>query len=272
MKVTGPIGVFDSGYGGLTVLQSIREKLGQYDYLYFGDNARAPYGNRSFEEVYTFTKEAVQYLFDQGCPLVILACNTASAKALRSIQQNDLKEMAPDNRVLGVIRPSAEVIGMYSQTGVIGLLATQGTVQSNSYQLELQKFFPNVDLIQKACPGWVTLIERGEIHSEVGMETIQRDVMSLVELDPMIDTILLGCTHYPIIQSEIQKIVGDQIRVVSQGEIVAESLAEYLVRHPQMEERLSQNGQLHVHTSGDATEFAHQAQQILGIELNVQSI
>ena len=272
MKSRGPIGVFDSGYGGLTVLQSIREKLGQYDYLYFGDNARAPYGNRSFDEVYQFTKEAVQYLFDQGCPLVILACNTASAKALRSIQQNDLADMAPDNRVLGVIRPSAEVIGTFSKSGVIGLLATQGTVQSNSYQLELEKFFPEVQLIQKACSSWVTLIEKGAIHSPEGLDAIREDVCSLVNEDLNLDTILLGCTHYPIIQKEIQEIVGAEIRVVSQGEIVAQSLVEYLERHPKMEERLSQEGSLRVRTSGDEKEFARQAKQLLGIQLDVQSI
>ena len=272
MKSRGPIGVFDSGYGGLTVLQSIREKLGQYDYLYFGDNARAPYGNRSFDEVYQFTKEAVQYLFDQGCPLVILACNTASAKALRSIQQNDLADMAPDNRVLGVIRPSAEVIGTFSKSGVIGLLATQGTVQSNSYQLELEKFFPEVQLIQKACSSWVTLIEKGAIHSPEGLDAIREDVCSLVNEDLNLDTILLGCTHYPIIQKEIQEIVGAEIRVVSQGEIVAQSLVEYLDRHPKMEERLSQEGSLRVRTSGDEKEFARQAKQLLGIQLDVQSI
>ncbi len=268
----GAIGVFDSGYGGLTVLQSIRKLLPQYDYLYFGDNARAPYGDRPFEEVYEFTREAVQYLFDQGCPLVLLACNTASAKALRSIQQNDLQQMAATNRVLGVIRPSAEVVGGYSKSGVVGLLATKGTVQSDSYRLELEKFSPGVKLVQKACPNWVTKIENGSIHSEQGLNMIAEDVQSLLEMNAEIDTILLGCTHYPIIKSEIESVVGPSIKVVSQGEIVGESLIDYLDRHPEIETRLCKNGKLEVRTSGSVTDFNRQVKQLLAIQLDAKSI
>ena len=272
MNLTGPIGVFDSGYGGLTVLQSIRERLPQYDYLYFGDNAKAPYGNRSFDEVYEYTKSAVQYLFDQGCPLVILACNTASAKALRSIHQNDLEKMAPNNRVLGVIRPSAEIIGSYSKSGVVGLLATVGTVQSNSYLLELQKFSPEVSLVQQACPDWVSLIEKGNIQSAEGRAIIEKEVNNLLSQNPSIDTILLACTHYPIIQNEIEQIAGSGVKVVSQGEIVAASLEDYLDRHVEIQNRISNTGQLKVFTSGDAKEFVRQAKELLSIDLDVQSI
>lgn len=272
MKNKSAIGVFDSGFGGLTVLNSLRKRLPDYDFIYFGDNDKAPYGNRSFEEVYQFTKHAVQYLFDKGCPLVILACNTASAKALRSIQQNDLMYMGADKRVLGVIRPSAEIIGSLTKTGHIGLLATQGTVQSNSYALELQKFFPDISLTQFACPRWVPLIENGTVHSLEGLKVIKEDIQSLLEIDGSIDTILLGCTHYPIIQKEIQEFVGENIQVVAQGDIVANSLVTYLSRHPEFETKLSKSSELLVLTSGDTNDFSEKAKLLLGENFEVFNI
>jgi len=231
----GPIGVFDSGYGGLTILDEFRKRLPEYDYLYLGDNARAPYGTRSYDVVYEYTLQAVKELFSRGCELVILACNTASAKALRSIQQRDLPGIDPEKRVLGVIRPSAEIIGEYTKTGHIGVLATKGTVNSESYVIEIGHFSPDSKVVQHACPMWVPLIENSEHHSEFGKGFIKTDVEALLKQDPEIDTIVLGCTHYPLIQEYIESIVPDGIRVVSQGAIVADSLAEYLERHPWME-------------------------------------
>ncbi len=272
MKMKQAIGVFDSGYGGLTILKAIRERLPQYDFIYFGDNKRAPYGNRPYEEVYRFTKEAVQFLFDHGCPLVILACNTASAKALRSIQQNDLKIIAPKNRILGVIRPSAEAMGEWTISKHIGLLATHGTVSSNSYALELKKFFPDVKLTQLACPKWVPMIENGTIHSPLGTKVIKESVEHLLEMDPCIDTLVLGCTHYPIIQEEVQKAAGNDVKVISQGEVVADRLVDYLKRHPEMETRLTKDGILDVLTSGNATVFEEQAERLLQMKFEVKTI
>lgn len=238
----GPIGVFDSGFGGLTVLSRIRERLPQYDYLYLGDNARAPYGSRSFDMVYQFTLEAVKELFDRGCPLVILACNTASAEALRTIQQNDLPHMSdPTRRVLGVIRPTAEAVGKLTQTGHIGLFATRATVNSRSYQMEIDRLHKGIVCNSHACPMWVYLIENGEKDTPGADYFIKRETETLLAEDPNIDTIILACTHYPLIADQIRKYVPENIKLVSQGGIVADSLADYLERHPEMEQRLTRN-------------------------------
>lgn len=239
IAMKGPIGVFDSGYGGLTILSSLERLLPGYDYVYLGDNARAPYGSRSFETVYAYTREAVQWFFRQGCPLVILACNTASAKALRNIQQIDLPQWAPNNRVLGVIRPSAEVIGSYTISGQIGILATNGTVRSESYPIEIQKFFPKVKVWQQSCPLWVPLIETGEFQDPASDPFIAKYTEALMAQSPDIDTILLACTHYPLIADRIKRFLPSSARVLDQGDIVARSLESYLQRHPEMEVRIT---------------------------------
>jgi glutamate racemase len=255
----GPIGVFDSGYGGLTILSDIRKRLPQYDYLYLGDNARAPYGTRSFDVVYEYTLQAVRELFDRGCHLVILACNTASAKALRTIQQQDLPALAPDKRVLGVIRPSTEILGELTATGHVGVLATEGTVRSESYVIELHKFSPDTVVNQQACPMWVPLIENSRHFSEAGKLFIREDVETLLKTDPLIDVILLGCTHYPLVQSYLEQIVPPQVKIVSQGAIVAKSLEDYLVRHPEMEIRCSKNGTIEFLTTENNKTFDEKA-------------
>ncbi|MEN9303186.1 MAG: glutamate racemase [Bacteroidota bacterium] len=272
MQKMGPIGVFDSGYGGLTILSEIRKRLPEYDFLYLGDNARAPYGNRSFEVIYEFTLEAVKYLFSQGCPLVILACNTASAKALRSIQQNDLEKIAPSNRVLGVIRPSTEEVDALTKSKHVGILATTGTVQSSSYVLELHKFAPEVVVEQHACPMWVPLIENNYHEHPAGKMLIEEDVRLLLQKDAAIDTILLACTHYPILKETIQRIVGERINVVAQGPIVAEKLALYLQAHPEIESRLSKNSTCHYSTSENAYVFEQKAAQFLGEEISARTV
>jgi glutamate racemase len=268
----GPIGIFDSGYGGLTILADIQERLPQYDYLYLGDNARAPYGTRSFDVVYEFTLQAVNELFDRGCELVILACNTASAKALRSIQQRDLPMIAPDKRVLGVIRPSTEIVGELSTSKVIGILATQGTVKSNSYEIEINKFSPEAKVIQHACPLWVPLIENNEHNSVDGKAFIKKDVDALIAKDPALDTIVLGCTHYPVVKEYIESIVPAGVSVIAQGKIVAESLADYLQRHPDMEERCSKEGTLRFLTSESTEEFDGNASVYLKQEVQSEHI
>jgi glutamate racemase len=255
MMRTGPIGVFDSGYGGLTVLRSLVDRLPQYDYLYLGDNARAPYGHRSFSTIYEYTLQAVKWFFDQGCPLVILACNTASAKALRTIQQEDLPRLAPDNRVLGVIRPTAEVMGHHTDTGHVGILATPGTVQSDSYVLEMAKFFPEVKVHQQACPLWVPLIEQGE-HAGPGADYfVKKDLDALLAQSADTDLILLACTHYPLLEPKIRQYLPADKKVLTQGTIVAGSLAEYLVRHPEMESRLGKSGTVRFYTTDDPASF-----------------
>lgn len=251
----GPIGVFDSGYGGLTILKSLRQRLGDYDFLYLGDNARAPYGPRSFDLIYRFTLQAVRELFSRGCPLVILACNTASAKALRSIQQNDLPEIDPDRRVLGVIRPTVEVIGSISDNGHVGLMATQGTVASHSYRLECEKLFPSVALTELACPMWVPIVEYGEAESDGADYFVKKYVDRIFEEDPEIDTLVLGCTHYPLLLPKIRKAVPEGINIVAQGELVADSLADYLLRHPEMERRLSRGGGVEYLTTENSGKF-----------------
>lgn len=249
------IGVFDSGYGGLTVLRSLVDTLPQYDYLYLGDNARSPYGPRSFETVYQYTLESVTWLFKQGCPLVILACNTASAKALRTIQQRDLPHMAEGLRVLGVIRPTTEVLGTYSSTKEVGILATKGTVNSGSYLIEMAKFFPEVKLYQQACPMWVPLIENNE-HLSPGADYFVREYVDQLNAQSQhIDTFLLACTHYPLLASKIQEAAGTGIRVISQGEIVANSLVDYLHRHPEIEQKLSREGKRLFYTTDDPSDF-----------------
>ncbi|PHR25994.1 MAG: glutamate racemase [Fluviicola sp.] len=255
----GPIGVFDSGYGGLTILAELREKLPDYDYLYLGDNARAPYGTRSFDVVYEFTLQAVQELFDRGCHLVILACNTASAKALRTIQQKDLPIIAPGKRVLGVIRPSTEIIGSITKSKHIGVLATQGTVASNSYVIEIAKFSPESNVVQQACPMWVPLIENNEHETEAGREFIRKDIEELLHKDDQIDTLVLGCTHYPVLKSFIESIVPSHVNVVGQGGIVADSLASYLNRHPEIESNCLKNGTVSYLTSENTEEFDRNA-------------
>jgi glutamate racemase len=262
-----PIGVFDSGYGGLTVLKEMVARLPQYDYIYLGDNARAPYGNRSFETVYHYTLQCVQWLFQEGCPLVILACNTASAKALRTIQQKDLPRIAPDNRVLGVIRPTSEVVGNYTRTGNVGILATRGTVLSESYPIEIAKFFPELRVFQQACPLWVPLVENNE-HDKPGADYFVKEYMDLLhDKCPEIDTVLLACTHYPLLKDKIAPFLPAGSRIVSQGEIVAASLADYLQRHPEMENRLSKSGSLQFFTTDSTEDFNNHASVFYGKEL-----
>ena len=252
--VQQPIGVFDSGYGGLTVLKEMVRRLPQYDYLYLGDNGRAPYGNRSFETVYEYTLQSVQWLFAQGCPLVVLACNTASAKALRTIQQLDLPRIAPHNRVLGVIRPTTEIVGRYTRTGKVGVLATRGTVLSQSYPIEIAKFFPDIRVYQMACPMWVPLIENNE-HDKPGADYFVRAyTRQLLSQAEGIDTVLLGCTHYPLLKEKIAANLPPGTRIISQGEIVADSLADYLQRHPEIESRCSRNGGFIRYYTTDSTE------------------
>ena len=250
-----PIGVFDSGYGGLTVLKELTALLPQYDYLYMGDNARAPYGGRSFQTVYEYTLQAVKWFFEQGCPLVILACNTASAKALRTIQQIDLPQLAPQKRVLGVIRPSAEVIGNFTISKQVGILGTQGTIQSGSYILEIQKFFPGVQVFQQACPLWVPLIENNEYLSDGADYFVQKNIQSLLSKAQNIDTILLACTHYPLLLQKILKYMPDGVNIVSHGPIVAQSLKDYLLRHPEIEATCSKNSELAFFTTDTAEDF-----------------
>ena len=253
---TAPIGIFDSGYGGLTVFRSIVQQLPQYDYLYLGDNARSPYGPRSFETVYQYTLQCVEWFFRQGCPLVILACNTASAKALRTIQQKDLPQMPdPTRRVLGVIRPTTEVIGRYTKSGKVGILGTRGTEQSDSYPIEIGKFWPGLQVYQQACPMWVPLVENNEHLGDGADYFVQEYLQALYRQDQDIDTLLLACTHYPLLQSKIAQYARPGSTILGQGEIVAASLADYLQRHPEMEQRLSKAGQRQFFTTDDPAGF-----------------
>ena len=273
MNKLGPIGVFDSGYGGLTVLQEIMKALPKYDYIYLGDNARAPYGNRSFEVVHEFTLEAVNYLKERGCRLVILACNTSSAKALRTIQQIDLKHSEDSSfRVLGVIRPSTETIGRLSKNNCIGVLGTEGTIQSGSYKIELEKFSPNTTVIQHACPMWVPLIESNQHQTDIGKKIIENDIRELLAMSPAIDTILLACTHYPLIINEVKKIVGEKINVVSQGPIVADKLSNYLQRNEFMRAQLSKGGTCSFLTTENAAVFNASATQFLENAISAEQI
>lgn len=269
MKTSGPIGIFDSGYGGLTVFKEIYKQLPQYDYIYLGDNARVPYGTRSFETVYEFTKECVFKLFDLGCNLVILACNTASAKALRTIQQKDLP---PGKKVLGVIRPTTERIDQYTKTKKIGILATPGTVLSESYKIEIQKFFPDIVVYQHACPFWVPLVENNEIQSEGAAYFVEKDIREILSQSTDIDTLVLACTHYPLLLPVIQRYVPKGVTILAQGELVANSLSNYLIRHPEVEQTCSKGKNLTFYTTDDATDFAEKAKIFFGEKVAVSTI
>lgn len=268
----GPIGIFDSGYGGLTILHGIRQLLPQYDYLYLGDNARAPYGTRSFDVVYEFTRQAVVQLFEMGCQLVILGCNTASAKALRTIQQHDLPQIDPNRRVLGVIRPTAEIIGTLTQSRHIGVFATEGTIKSESYPLEIHKLFPDIHVSGVACPFWVPLVEYNEANSPGADYFVKKRIDQLMNLDPLIDTVILGCTHYPILLPKISQYLPKGIRIVSQGEYVAKSLQQYFLRHPDMEQRCTRNGEVHYLTTENPDKFKESAQIFLHDTIEVRNI
>lgn len=268
----GPIGVFDSGYGGLTILEKIREQLPQYEYIYLGDNARTPYGSRSFEIVYEFTLQAVTRLFEMGCHLVILACNTASAKALRSIQQLDLPHIAPERRVLGVIRPTVESIDMLTKSRHVGLLATIGTVRSESYPMEINKLFPDIKIESVACPMWVPLIENKEFDNEGADYFVKKYIYQLLDKDPEIDTIILGCTHYPLLINKIKKYIPQNVKLLSQGEYVARSLADYLVRHPEIEKKCRRGSICNYLTTESADRFAESASVFLKDNIHARSI
>lgn len=271
-SAAGPIGIFDSGYGGLTILHGIRQLLPQYDFLYLGDNARAPYGPRSFDVVYEFTRQAVVRLFDMGCHLVILGCNTASAKALRTIQQNDLPKLDPSRRVLGIIRPTAEVIGHLTASRHVGVLATEGTIKSESYNLEIQKLYPDITVSGVACPFWVPLVEYNEADSPGADYFVKKRIDQLMHLDPDIDAIILGCTHYPLLMPKIVKYVNPGIRIVPQGEYVASSLLDYFHRHPEMETKCTKNGAVHYLTTENPEKFKESARLFLHEDVDVRNI
>ena len=271
-KTPGPIGIFDSGYGGLTILHGIRQLLPEYDYLYLGDNARTPYGTRSFEVVYEFTRQAVEKLFEMGCHLVILGCNTASAKALRSIQQNDLPKLDPNRRVLGVIRPTAEVIGSLTHNRHVGIFATEGTIKSESYNLEIHKLFPDIQVSGVACPFWVPLVEYNEADSPGADYFVKKRIDQLLRLDPQIDTVILGCTHYPLLLPKIHKYMPRGIRIIAQGEYVASSLQSYFQRHPDMEQRCTKNGHTRYLTTENPERFKEQAQIFLHEDIEVENV
>ncbi|WP_294630647.1 glutamate racemase [uncultured Bacteroides sp.] len=271
-QIPGPIGVFDSGYGGLTILDKIREVLPEYDYIYLGDNARAPYGPRSFEVVYEFTRQAVSKLFEMGCHLVILACNTASAKALRSIQMNDLPAIDPSRRVLGVIRPTVECVGAISRNRHIGVLATAGTIKSESYPLEIHKLFPDIQVSGEACPMWVPLVENNEYQNEGADYFIRKYIDRLLSKDPQIDTVILGCTHFPLLLPKIRQYIAKDINVVAQGEYVAESLKDYLKRHPEMEAKCTKSGNCQFYTTEAEEKFSESASTFLNRQISVKRI
>lgn len=269
----GPIGIFDSGYGGLTILEGIRKLLPQYDYVYLGDNARAPYGSRSFDVVYEFTRQAVMKLYDMGCRLVILGCNTASAKALRTIQQNDLPLLNdPYFRVLGIIRPTAEVVGTLTNTKHIGIFATEGTIKSNSYAIEISKIYPELKVTGIACPLWVPLIENNEADNEGADYFVKKRVDHIMSIDPDIDTLVLGCTHYPLLYKKIRKYVPDHIKIMSQGSYVAQSLQNYLERHATLQALCSQNGTCTYYTTENAERFQESAKIFLHADIQVEHI
>ena len=267
-----PIGVFDSGYGGLTILQQLRRRLPQYDFLYLGDNARAPYGPRSFDVVYEFTRQAVVKLFSMGCHLVILGCNTASAKALRTIQMNDLPRIAPEKRVLGVIRPTVEVIGDITQTRHVGIVATEGTVRSESYTLEIQKFHPDIKVTGQACPLWAAIVEAGEADTEGAEYFVRKRIGQLLEKDPEIDAIILGCTHYPLLMNALKKAVPANVTIVSQGEYVAASLRDYLNRHSEIDARCTKNGTIRYFTTESTERFKECAALFLHEDVDVERV
>ena len=271
-KNPGPIGVFDSGYGGLTILHGIRQLLPDYSYIYLGDNARAPYGPRSFDIVYQFTRQAVVKLFSMGCHLVILGCNTASAKALRSIQQKDLPKLDPDRRVLGVIRPTAEIIGKLTETRHVGILATEGTVRSESYNMEIKKLWPDITVTGVACPLWVPIIENNEADSPGADYFVKKRIDHIMRLDPKIDALILGCTHYPILMPKIMKYVPNGVRIVPQSEYVADSLKDYLHRHPEMDKMCTKGATARYYTTESAQKFKENARIFLPDDINVEHL
>lgn len=271
-QAPGPIGVFDSGYGGLTILHGIRQLLPQYDYLYLGDNARAPYGSRSFEVVYQFTRQAVLKLFEMGCHLVVIGCNTASAKALRSIQQRDLPSWDPSRRVLGIIRPTAESIGQLTHSRHVGILATEGTIRSNSYDMEIGKLFPDIKVTGMPCPLWAAIVEANEADSPGADYFVKKRIDQLMRRDPLIDTIILGCTHYPLLMNSIVRNVPDGVRVMPQGTYVADSLNSYLQRHPDIEANITRGGRCHYLTTESEDRFAESAQIFLHEKINVTHV
>lgn len=270
--MSSPIGIFDSGYGGLTILDGIRRRLPDYDYAYLGDNARAPYGTRSFDVVYEFTLQAVRKLFDLGCPLVILGCNTASAKALRSIQQKYLPRYAPDRRVLGVIRPTAEVVGDLSHSKHIGVLATEGTIRSQSYNMEIEKLYPDCTVVGQACPMWVPLVENNEFDKPGADYFVKDSLQKLLDQDPLIDTIILGCTHFPLLLDKINRHIPPGITLVPQGQYIATSLEDYLRRHPEMNRRLTQGGTCNYFTTESTDKFRESASLFLHEDVTPQRI
>lgn len=268
----GPIGIFDSGYGGLTILDAIRRQLPQYSYLYLGDNARAPYGSRSFDVVYEYTRQAVRKLFAEGCHLVILGCNTASAKALRTIQQNDLLQWAPDRRVLGVIRPTAEIIGSLTHTRHVGLLATEGTVRSQSYTLEIQKLHPDIQITGVACPLWAAIVEVGEASSDGADYFVRKRIHQLLYKDPLIDAVILGCTHYPLLMPKIEQYMPKGVSIVPQGEYVARSLQDYLSRHPEIERQCIRGTAVRYLTTESPDRFSETAQLFIGDSIRAEHV
>jgi len=269
---SGPIGVFDSGYGGLTILRQIRRLMPQYDYLYLGDNARAPYGTRSFDIVYEFTLQAVRYLFEQGCHLVILACNTASAKALRSIQQKDLPELDPKRRVLGIIRPTVEVVGDISKSRHVGIMATPGTIRSRTYELEIAKLSPDIQVTGEACPMWVPLVENDEYDSPGADYFVRKRIESLISRDPLIDSVILGCTHYPLLLDKIRQFMPENVNIIEQGSYVAQSLKNYLFRHPEMLEHITAGGTACFLTTEQAETFQSKAAAFMGEQLKADRV
>lgn len=270
--VAGPIGIFDSGYGGLTVLSAIKSLLPQYDYLYLGDNARAPYGSRSFDTVYQFTREAVEWLFSSGCHLVILACNTASAKALRTIQQRDLPTIDPERRVLGVIRPTTERVAELTNSGHIGVLGTEGTIQSRSYEIEIYKLHPQLTISGEACPMWVPLVENREYDKPGANYFVRQHLEQLMAKDPQIDTIILGCTHYPLLLDKIRQHLPAGTNVITQGSYVAESLKDYLSRHQEMDAKCTKGGTVHYYTTDASDKFNQLASIFLREKVDARQI
>lgn len=268
----GPVGIFDSGYGGLTILEKIREVLPQYDYIYLGDNARAPYGTRSYDVVYEFTRQAVSKLFDAGCHLVILACNTASATALRTIQQRVLPVLDPDRRVLGVIRPTVEIIDDLTQSKHVGIVGTSGTIRSNSYTIEIGKYFPHITVTGEACPMWVPLVENDEFRGPGADYFVEKHISQLLSKDPLIDTLVLGCTHYPLLEEKIRKYLPPEVRIFSQGERIAESLKEYLYRHPGLRRQITRGGTCRFWTTESADKFTTSATLFLSRPVQAETV
>jgi glutamate racemase len=268
----GPIGVFDSGYGGLTILQHFRKVLPEYDYIYLGDNARTPYGSRSYEVVYQFTLQAVTRLFEEGCQLVILACNTASAKALRTIQQRDLPTIDPNRRVLGIIRPTVEVLDSITKSKHIGVLGTAGTIQSETYDIEVQKLFPHITTVGEACPMWVPLVENREADHSGADYFVKKHVEEILRRDSQIDTLVLGCTHYPLLIDKIRPFLPNGVTLLSQGEYVAESLKSYLIAHPEMDDRCTKKGNCKFHTTESVDKFADMASIFLSEKVDVEHL